>query len=156
MKILVHGDINYSIFKSYVEFGKKIKFRCAVNGTSSSMFVRKNYKYCDIKYIGIGICPMFYRNDGKTSNVDRSDEGWTSIYGKYVIASDSMNHTMFVCRYNELAWKYLCKMCFNTANKIMGEDEYEDFLKDRIIIERQTEKDNNYDDIVGQYDGFVN
>ena len=156
MRVLVHGDINKSKFKSYIDFDEKIKFRCAVNGTSSCMYVRKNYRYTDIKYIGVGICPLFYRNDGKSHRIPKNDDAWTNIYGKYIIASDSMNHTMFVCRYVDTVWNILFEKCNKTANKIMNEEEYNQFLQDRIRTELQTEKDNNYEEIINLFDGFVN
>lgn len=156
MRALVHGDINKSKFKSYIDFDDKIKFRCAVNGTSSCMYVRKNYRYADIKYIGIGVCPQFYRNDGKSQNIVKSDDAWTNIYGKYIIASDSMNHIMFVCRYDKIVWNILFDKCKKTANKIMDEAEYDQFIQDRIKTELKTEVDNNYDEIISLFDGFIN
>ena len=38
----------------------------------------------------------------------------------------------------------------------MNEEEYNQFLQDRIRTELQTEKDNNYEEIINLFDGFVN
>ena len=67
-----------------------------------------------------------------------------------------MNHTMFVCRYIDTVWNILFEKCNKTANKIMNEEEYNQFLQDRIRTELQTEKDNNYEEIINLFDGFVN
>lgn len=134
----------------YLELGEEIIFH--------NMFGKlkhKRYQYRDIRYLYIDDCPVQFRKYKKT-NTCYSAEEWCSMYGKYVIAENQDHAVMFACSYADTVWDFLLQRCGDTAEKIYTEKEWTDYKQKQIELEKKTENDNGYQEVVSGYDGYIN
>ena len=115
----------------------------------------KRYQYRDIRYLYIDECPVLFRPD-EGKNACYSSGKWCSMYGKYVIAENQDHVVMFACSYADAVWDFLLQRCGDTAEKIYTEKEWMEYKQKKIELEKKTENDNGYQEIVSGYDGYIN
>lgn len=168
---LVHGEIKLGILillfgfilltsvmfmqsmpktSGYLKLEDDILFHNTMN-----TFRHKRYQYSDISCLYVGDCPKQYVKPKSRSAVFTEEE-WRSLYGTYIVALDKDGVVMFVCSYCDSAWDFLLRQCRSTIERVMTEEEWLASRKEQSELEKKTEDNNGYWEIVKKYDDYIN
>ncbi len=136
-----------------LELDEEIVFSLIDNEKS---FLCKTYQYDEIAELCIGECPVQFFGR-KSRGAVFSAEEWRAIYGgNYIIALDADGSPLFACSYSESVWKYLEEKCRNREVQVLTADAYTERLHEHSVIAQLTMKENGGQEILDQYEGYVN
>ncbi len=141
--------------KGCLKLDKKIWFN---SGWGFSQIINYN----EIRLLYIGRCPGYFTKPAK-GRPAFSKKQWEELYGLYIIAEDIFGNVLFACHDCNEVREFLTEKCRDTAVSIFDEESYAAYHQKLAestahlkAIEQQTFAENGGQEILDQYEGYVN
>ncbi len=142
--------------KGYLQLDDSIRFHSGWRGT-------KRIRYSEIGLLSIGRCPVRFTKPGGRGHYAYTMEQWEKLYGTYIIAEDTSGKVLFVCHDSAKVRKMLTEKCIDTAISIFDEKSYAAYHQKLAenaahlkAIEQRTAEENGGQEILDEYQGYVN